>query len=379
MSFLCIPGPSVFCQQTPPPSPHTPPLSPTFPAMASWRTACCLLAAALCLRPAWAARAYGGSGGGGDPREPGVAAGVVVGGASNPFNQNAVAPSVTVAAAAPQIDTAPPSEITAAPRPLLLYIPFHVSEPASHIADLCDCTFRRQPWRGRAAHAFDVLLSISGLTSAGNEAALKAMLEDAVAHIVPRPRVFVEFVQLRSDRYVLDVDESQKDDSWVSGPNTAFYDAFLDGHIFHKFVRHYRLVQQLETDVCALTDGWLDDLTKPADNGNVLISGATIRGDCIYIKKHDRCESSQDLEDHMRHHVNGNALYRISPDLATVLSQAKTAFHNSEPFDLAIYWVMKAKDMQVREVGETGPETYLGKNQGGARPIAPPPPFFPPV
>jgi len=343
----------VFAKKNTSPPPHTHPFASRC-TMASQRTACCLLVAALCLCPAWAIRAYGGGSGGADAltNEPlnsvaQAATGVGVG-VNDASNQKTVVPALTVAAASSQIDKTPPLEITAAPRPLLVYIPFHVSEPASHIADLCECTFRRQPWRGRASLVFDVLLAISGLKSAGNEAALKTMLEDAVAHIVPRPRVFVDFVQLQSDRYIHDVDDVHKDDTWVSGPNTAFYDAFLDGHIFSKYVRHYGLVQQLETDVCALADGWLDDLTQPADDGSVLISGATIRGDCIYIKMHDRCESSQDLGDHMRHHVNGNALYHISPDLATVLSQAKAAFHNSEPFDLAIYWAMKARGMQVR-------------------------------
>ena len=242
-----------------------------------------------------------------------------------------------------------PSEITASPRPLLIYIPFHVSEPTSHIGELCDCTFRLQPWRGRASMPFDVLLAISGRESAGNEAELQGILADAVANISPRPRVFVEFVQLKYDRYVHDVDADEKTNDWVGGPNTAFYDALLDGHIFHKFVSHYKLVQQLETDVCALKNGWLDDLVKPAANETVLISGATVKGDCVYIKKHDNCEVvyEPDDADQMHNHINGNALYRVGPDLASVLKLAKATYSNSEPFDMAIYWVMKARSMKA--------------------------------
>lgn len=246
---------------------------------------------------------------------------------------------------------APPDEITTCPRPLLVYIPFHVSEPESHITDMIDCTFRLQPWRDRPTHEFDVLLAISGLASAGNEQQLKRLLADATAGILPRPRVFVEFVPLKSDRYVQDVENEQKDADWVGGPNTAFYDAFLDGHIFHKYVQHYSLVQQLETDVCALKAGWLDDLVAPAANKDVLISGATIKGDCIYVRSHDRCESNDDSPDHMKNHVNGNALYRVGADLTAVLAQAKAAFGNSEPFDLAVYWSIQAMGIEVRKEG----------------------------
>lgn len=246
-------------------------------------------------------------------------------------------------------DTTAPPEITASPRPLLLYIPFHVSEPSSHITDMIDCTFRLQPWRDQPTHAFDVLLAISGLASAGNEQQLQRLLEDATAGILPRPRVFVEFVPLKSDRYVQDIDDQHKDADWVGGPNTAFYDAFLDGHIFHKYVQHYSLVQQLETDVCALKAGWLDDLVAPAANKAVLISGSTIKVDCIYVRAHDRCEINDD--EHMRRHVNGNALYRVGADLTAVLTNAKAAFSNAEPFDLAIFWAVQAMGIEVRIEG----------------------------
>lgn len=258
----------------------------------------------------------------------------------------------SIASGQPQISMSttvdPPSEITTSPRPLLIYIPFHVSEPSSHIEDLCDCTFRQQPWHEHGSMPFDILLSISGRASSGNENELQNKLDDAVSYISPRPRVFVEFVKLKSDRYVHDVDDEHKNDDWVGGPNTAFYDAMLDGHIFRKFVSHYKLVQQVETDVCALKKGWLDDLIKPANNGSVLISGATVKGDCIYVKKYDHCDMMQDTEDQMQNHVNGNALYRVGPELTSVLAQAKATFGNSEPFDLAIYWVMKARQMQAR-------------------------------
>ena len=234
-------------------------------------------------------------------------------------------------------------------RPLLIYIPFHVSEPPSHIAELCNCTLGVKPWRHRATLPFDILLSISGRLSNGNEQRLKTMLEDATAYINPRPRVFVEFSPLQSDRYIQDIAEEQKDDDWVSGPNTAFYDALLDGRIYQQYTKHYAFVQQMETDVCALKTGWLDELVAPMldPSKHVLVSGASIKGDCLYYKGFDYCNPVKNIDSHMLKHVNGNALYRMGNELANVLLQARSMFQNSEPFDLAIYWAMTSMGLKV--------------------------------
>ena len=271
----------------------------------------------------------------------------------------------------PSVSSDPLVDLVASPRPLLIYIPFHVTELEDHVAEFCDCTLKWQPWHaGSEPTPFDVLLSISGPASAGHEVKLKAMLESAVAHVRPRPRVFVDFIPLTSDRYVQDVGAAEKDADWVSGPNTAFYDAMLDGRVYHRFVKHYRFVQQMETDVCALRDGWLDVLLAPMlVDDDLVVSGATIRSDCVYYKAWDRCDSVRVVISHSPHmylHVNGNALYRVGAELASLLSQARLLFKNTEPFDLAMYWAAKALDMEVRAL-LTWFWSGSWRMQGGAR------------
>lgn len=232
--------------------------------------------------------------------------------------------------------------------PLLLYIPFHVSENASALQDFADCTFDKHPWQSTINKTkFNVLLAISGLASDGRESELQAILKRAVSRLRPQPHVFVDFVHLQSDRYVAVIDEKRKDADWVGGPNTAFYDAFLDGHIHAKYTKHYAFVQQMETDVCSLQRGWMDHLLDPMTNSNTLVSGATITSDCVYSKGNHHCESVYKLNPDLRLHINGNAMYRIGPELKTVLNAAKMAYGNREPFDLALYWMMRDQKWEV--------------------------------
>ena len=63
-------------------------------------------------------------------------------------------------------------------------------------------------------------------------------------------------------------DKARTNSKWVGGPNEVFYRAlFREGDVFkaHIGCRGYDFVQQLETDVCPIRDGWLDALVAEAE------------------------------------------------------------------------------------------------------------------
>lgn len=229
-----------------------------------------------------------------------------------------------------------------APR-LLLYTPLHVSEPTGAVRDFVACLFGKRPsLRGLK---FDVLVAVSGAQPDGRQEELKRILVDASGSA----NVAVSFTQLKDDTYALSLsNDHRKGEQWVSGPNDAFYGAMLSGPVYDTYVRHYDLVQQLETDVCAMADGWLDVLVEPMlRDARLLISGARTACDCVYDAIHDVCEPISKQGDHMLAHVNGNAVYRVGTDLKNVLTKARNKYGNTEPFDLALYWTMKEAGMLV--------------------------------
>ena len=183
------------------------------------------------------------------------------------------------------------------------------------------------------------------------------------------PQIFTNFKAVGVDRCNVNLAEEDKDSEWVSGPNFVFYDAFAEGgEIYEKYVRFYALVQQLETDACALRGGWLSSLLRPMLLGEggesetsslssslsppsiktspsrLIMSGPTIRSACMYVVKYDECQPLEGYTPHMTEHINDNAVYRISDMLQQVLKSAREQFANAEPFDLAIHHVLKASN-----------------------------------
>lgn len=278
-----------------------------------------------------------------------------------------------------------------AKRPLLLYIPMHVSEPLEHLQELCDRTLSKDPWVAAESNgerelniqlAFDILLVVSGPSEAFRNTTerfdvMRSMLEAATETLLQSPpRIFTDFKAVGVDRYNLNLAEEDKDAEWVSGPNSVFYDAFAEGgEIYEKYVRFYALVQQLETDVCALRGGWLSALLRPmlvdeesasgsslslpsssppsssspfsspsSSSNLVIISGSTIKSSCSYVVKYDECQPFEEEARFMTEHVNGNAVYRTGDLLQQVLKSAREQFANAEPFDLAIHHVLKASN-----------------------------------
>lgn len=236
------------------------------------------------------------------------------------------------------------------PPRILLYTPLHVSEPTDAVRAFAACLFGKTPsLRGLQ---FDVLVSVSGAQPDGRDAEVEEIISDA-AHA---SKVAVTFTALQDDTYALALsNDHRKDAEWVSGPNAAFYGALLSGPVYDAHTRHYDLVQQLETDVCAMADGWLDVLVEPMLRGaSILVSGARTACDCVYDAIHDVCEPMSKYGDHMLGHVNGNALYRVGRELRDVLTKAQAKYGNTEPFDLALYWTLKEEGMLVSREGKVG-------------------------
>ena len=294
-------------------------------------------------------------------------------------------------AAAAELNNTDPTE----QRPLLLYIPMHVSEPLEHLQELCDRTLSKDPWAAGSGSeqkldekdnidplAFDILLVVSGPSDDSRNSTrrlgvMRSMLEGATENLLPSaPRIFTDFKAVGVDRYNLNLAEEDKDSEWVSGPNSVFYDAFAEGgEIYEKYVRFYVLVQQLETDVCALRGGWLSSLVRPmlfgeggesesslssslsspsrsssspspssSSSNLIIVSGSTIKSSCSYVVKYDECQPFEGYAPHMTEHINGNAVYRTGDMLQQVLKSAREQFANAEPFDLAIYHVLEASN-----------------------------------
>ncbi len=235
------------------------------------------------------------------------------------------------------------------PKPtVLIYIPIHAGEDISHIQSLCDCAFDKRPTLGSTR--YDVLLSISGESLPSHSSQLIQVLRSCLQRLNPHPRVLTYFKKLDEDTYRPLITPETKDDSWVSGPNSAFYDAFLEGDVYDNFVRHYDFVQQMETDVCTLVPGWLDALVQPMTaNDDVLISGSSVASDCLYYAAFDYCAPTLSLMESLREHINGNALYRIHSNLSDLLSATRAIFENREPFDISIYEVAKLFKRKVRD------------------------------
>lgn len=234
-----------------------------------------------------------------------------------------------------------------APPRLLLYTPLHVSEPTDAVRDFAACLFGKRP--SLQGLKFDALVAVSGAQPDDRQEELKRIFANASGSA----NVAVSFTQLKDDTYALSLsNDHRKGEQWVSGPNDAFYGAMLSGPIYETYIRRYDLVQQLETDVCAMADGWLDVLVDPMlRDAKLLISGARTACDCVYDAIHDVCEPMTKHGDHMLAHVNGNAVYRVGKDLKNVLAKAQIKYGNTEPFDLAAYWTMKEAGMLVSRGG----------------------------
>ena len=239
----------------------------------------------------------------------------------------------------------------------LLYIPVHTSESEAHLDALIECALAPRVAPSTVGAAFDLLLVVSGGDAAAAAAAAArggAKLRAAAARLPePRPRVRAKAAPGGGayDRAAAGVSAD-----WVKGPNEAFYSVMIGGGegkdgLHERIVSRYHFVQQLETDVCAGRPGWLDALLNAAAaSPRALVVGARLAGDCVWIAADRTCRHLGPGDAALARHINGNALFRASPDLASLLGAARSLFGNAEPFDLALWQTAAALGAEDRLV-----------------------------
>ena len=264
---------------------------------------------------------------------------------------------------------------TVPPRPaspaLLLWLPVHASEPDGHVHAVADCLFQRWPRPSLSGHGFDIVVTLAGDEKgmgadalSARAASMQSIIRASTRHLSPPPRVTALPVTLSADAY--DVDEARGRRSSFAGPNELFYRAMACGagggagdgpegvgnttthaspasSSLSAFLAQYAFVQVVETDCCATADGWLDALLQPVlANPALLISGSRGRGACWTGAEYGGCTPLVDAATphaHLRDHINGNAMYRVGPDLRRLTTFARDRYGSTVPFDVALHLV----------------------------------------
>lgn len=228
---------------------------------------------------------------------------------------------------------------------MLLHVPvFASADRPEYFLRFAECTLQRQARSSSsAASVIDLLVGVGGCTaiSAGSGSDCTGPYHSMAAGISKQVgylrNVFVE--EVRAGNVAYDRTGVRKD--WNRGPNEVFYDAMLPGGLlFESYTRQYDFIFQLETDTCALANGWLDAALAPMKDSAVLVSGSTLKGTCILnldmTKPFSPCISSTDadLAPYIKHHLNGNSLYRVDSRLQAVFDYAKRNYSHLS-FDVA--------------------------------------------
>lgn len=205
---------------------------------------------------------------------------------------------------------------------VLIYVPIHKPTWVS-MRRFYRAAFSHRP---SSTITVDVCILISGVNKT-----LKSSLEE-VRQVFLKKRGIFNRVDAESHPEwggLYDRSRSQKD--WVQGPNRVFYATMMTRN--HD---KYQFVLQMEMDVATLKKGWLDDIVSAMPE-EAVVSGAQLEaGDCIAEPKDGTCSMLSTQPKWIREHINGNALFRVGPQL-TGLLQASTTHYPDWPFDLAIY------------------------------------------
>lgn len=222
---------------------------------------------------------------------------------------------------------------------ILLYVPMTFpAEPVSSFAELAKCLFRHPPWfSAQPKLTTDLLVAVS---SSHNEIGWFDELQDVVTREVRKVDFITATYFFRAPLRGA-YDKTQSSDNWNEGPNAVFFDAMRPGgDVYEKFVKSYTYIVQIETDCCAVRSGWLATILEPFYDRSVQVSGASVDGICGESKnwpERPTCFSSSRLPFlAVRYHVNGNAVYRVGPQLEALLEVAASTFSTSS-FDIATW------------------------------------------
>ncbi len=223
---------------------------------------------------------------------------------------------------------------------VLVHVPSHTSESNSDFDSFLRCAFGTTPsFKNESDLHVDVLLVVSGEPSSSR---IKRWSNSLANYVSPYGfGVFTEPFMPNSDVY----DKTRSSPRWTAGPNEEFYAVMAEGYpLYERHTQRYDFVLQMETDVCTVGVGWLDKLLtgmteQPVE---ILVSGATIRGECVHESKSGRCEDAIQKPDWVQKHINGNGLYKMTADLQHLFNHSLSMYHDW-PFDLATW--LSARDM----------------------------------
>lgn len=119
--------------------------------------------------------------------------------------------------------------------------------------------------------------------------------------------------------------------------------------LYVRYTKSYDLLLQTEFDVLTTHDGWLDAVLAEAAAGPAdwVISGAAMRDACMYSAESGLCIPLVEKPAWVQRHLNGNALYRLTPDLQRIFKQSCEQ-HLTWPFDLASWLSARDLGMEAR-------------------------------
>lgn len=219
---------------------------------------------------------------------------------------------------------------------VLVFVPLHGTELPERFLDCSLGMIARTSPSPRLR--VDLAVVVSGDDEAGQE--LQHFIAQLPLVFTFLQRVHLTFRSSANETY----DRTRRSANWVSGPNSLFYDAFADGGtIYEQQTRNYDYVQLLEADACAPRSGWLEDLIHELQSHpEASILGSTLKNRNAFDFESSKCIPAIRKPPWVQHHINGNALYRIGPDLQRLLKSAIDAYPKW-PFDLAVWLAARDK------------------------------------
>ena len=247
---------------------------------------------------------------------------------------------------------------------LLLYVPLFTATgggaDGEHGLRSFVTSLTSQPlWASAPLLPTDVLLVVTSAEAEARPSVGEFALLGAFRAVSPTSHVFIHRMTEQTGGRSGDVhryDRSRSSAGWTNGPNTVFYSVMAaGGPVYEQHTRHYSHVLQLETDCVVLRPGWLSYLATPALGDTVsrprhghrpprfLLSGALLGPrQCVYDDVARTCGDVAAQPDYVQRHINGNALYALSPQLQLLFNHSQ-ADYPTWPFDLATW--LSARDL----------------------------------
>ena len=247
---------------------------------------------------------------------------------------------------------------------LLMYVPLFTGQDgdgglATFVAGLTT----HPPWATpQPLLPVDVLLLVSSPEGVNTSTPTlgEHALRGAFAAASPASTLFIHRLAAQQ---AVQYDRSRSSAGWTAGPNAVFYSVMAaGGAVYDQHTARYSHVLQLETDCVLLRSGWLAALVAPLLDARrprrhnqpaFLLSGALLGpGQCVYDDVAHSCGGVAAQADYVQRHINGNALYELSPQLQTVFNHSLEVYP-TWPFDLATW--LSARDLSLTHLMVASP------------------------